>query len=130
MNYQNNSVFNSRDFSTYVRFTQQFGGAGEDSESLIKNAFYTIQADYTRNLDRTWDDRHRDNIFQYGHVGTFETQRTSFYGYGEDEKTGILGYRKLLDLDTAVVFTPSSHKLCCFCWCYFLWVWFSGNDAL
>ena len=32
MNYQNNSVFNSRDFSTYVRFTQQFGGAGEDSE--------------------------------------------------------------------------------------------------
>jgi len=110
MNYQNNSVFNSRDFSTYVRFTQQFGGVGEDSESLIKNAFYTIQADYTRNLDRTWDDRHRDNIFQYGHVGTFETQRTSFYGYGEDEKTGILGYRKLLDLDTAVVFTPSSYN--------------------
>ena len=110
MNYQNNSVFNSRDFSTFVRFTQQFGGVGEDSESLIKNAFYTIQADYTRNLDRTWDDRHRDNIFQYGHVGTFETQRTSFYGYGEDEKTGILGYRKLLDLDTAVVFTPSSHN--------------------
>ncbi len=110
MNYQNNSVFNSRDFSTFVRFTQQFGGLGEDSESLIKNAFYTIQADYTRNLDRTWDDRHRDNIFQYGHVGTFETQRTSFYGYGEDEKTGILGYRKLLDLDTAVVFTPSSHN--------------------
>lgn len=110
MNYQNNSVFNSRDFSTYVRFTQQFGGVGEDSESLIKNAYYTIQADYTRNLDRTWDDRHRDNIFQYGHVGTFETQRTSFYGYGEDEKTGILGYRKLLDLDTAVVFTPSSYN--------------------
>ena len=110
MNYQNNSVFNSRDFSTYARFTQQFGGIGEDSESLIKNAYYTIQADYTRNLDRTWDDRHRDNIFQYGHVGTFETQRTSLYGYGEDEKTGILSYRKLLDLDTAVVFTPSSYN--------------------
>ena len=110
MNYQNNSVFNSRDFSTYARFTQQFGGVGEDSESLIKNAFYTIQADYTRNLDRTWDDRHRDNIFQYGHVGTFETQRTSLYGFGEDEKTGILSYRKLLDLDTAVVFTPSSYN--------------------
>ena len=110
MNYQNNSVYNSRDFSTYARFTQQFGGVGEDSESLIKNAFYTIQADYTRNLDRTWDDRHRDNIFQYGHVGTFETQRTSLYGYGEDEKTGIFSYRKLLDLDTAVVFTPSSYN--------------------
>ncbi|OUT45168.1 MAG: hypothetical protein CBB74_05975, partial [Owenweeksia sp. TMED14] len=110
MNYQNNSVFNDRDFSTFARFTQQFGGVGEDSESLIKNAFYTIQADYTRNLRRTWDDRHRDNIFQYGHVGTFETQRTSLYGYGEDEKTGIFSYRKLLDLDTAVVFTPSSHN--------------------
>jgi outer membrane receptor protein involved in Fe transport len=110
MNYQNNSVFNSRDFSTYVRFTQQFGGAGEDSESLIKNAFYTIQADYTRNLDRTWDDRHRDNIFQYGHIGTFETQRTSLYAPGLDEKTGIPGYVKLLDLDTAVVFTPSSYN--------------------
>ena len=110
MNYQNNSVFNSRDFSTYVRFTQQFGGIGEDSESLIKNAFYTIQADYTRNLDRTWDDRHRDNIFQYGHIGTFETQRTSLYAYDVDEKTGILGYRKLLDLDTSVVFTASDYN--------------------
>ncbi|CAI8366814.1 MAG: Uncharacterised protein [Owenweeksia sp. TMED14] len=110
MNSQNNSTYNSRDFSTYARFTQQFGGVGDDAESLIKNAFYTIQADYTRNLDRTWDDRHRDNIFQYGHVGKFETQRTSLYGYGSDEKTGVLGFRKLLDLDTAVAFTPSIHN--------------------
>jgi hypothetical protein len=79
MNYQNNSTYNSRDFSTYARFTQQFGGMGADSESLIKNAYYTIQVDYTRNLDRTWDDRHRDNVFQYGHVGKFETQRSSKY---------------------------------------------------
>ena len=110
MNWKNNGAYNSRDFSTYVRFTQQFGGAGEDAESLIKNAYYTIQVDYTLNTDRSWDPRHRDNIFRYGHVGTFETQRTSFYGFGQDEKTGINAFRKLLDLDTAVVFTPSEYN--------------------
>ncbi len=62
------------------------------------------------NTDRSWDPRHRDNIFRYGHVGTFETQRTSFYGFGQDEKTGINAFRKLLDLDTAVVFTPSEYN--------------------
>jgi hypothetical protein len=110
MNYNNNSTYNNRDFSTYARFTQQFGGMGADSESLIKNAYYTIQVDYTLNSNRTWDDRHRDNVFQYGHVGKFETQRRSLYGYGQDEKTGVTGFRKLLDLDTNVVFTPSSYN--------------------
>ncbi|MGA1398624.1 MAG: hypothetical protein ACO31K_08285, partial [Schleiferiaceae bacterium] len=107
MNYANNGASQQRDLSGYVRFTQQFGSS---ENSLIQNAFYTIQADYTRNNFKNYDPNHGDNIFRYGHVGQFETGRVGLYGFGTDEKTGITAWRKLLDLDTGIAFTPSSYN--------------------
>lgn len=110
MNYKNNSQSMNRDIMGYARFTQRFSGTEDNANDLIQNAYYTIQADFTRNFSRTWDPNLRDNIFQYGHVGTFETQRTNFYGYGVDPVSGLLGYHKLLNLDTNVVFTASQYN--------------------
>ncbi len=108
LNYDNNGASTQRDLSGYVRFTQQFGNG--DDKGLIKNAFYTIQADYTINNFKNFDPNHGDNIFRYGHVGNFETGRVGLYGYGQDAKTGITAWRKLLDLDTGIAFTPSSYN--------------------
>lgn len=107
MNWENNSSYDRKDFSTFMRFTQRFAN---DPESRIQNAFYTIQLDYSLNLRKNFDANHGDNIFRYGHVGTFVTSRTPLYGYGVDEKTGISAWRKLLDLDTAVAFTASEYN--------------------
>jgi len=107
MNYANNGASEQRDLSGYVRFTQQFGSS---ENSLIQNAFYTIQADYTLNNFKNYDPNHGDNIFRYGHVGQFETGRIGLYGFGTDEKSGITAWRKLLDLDTGIAFTPSQYN--------------------
>lgn len=108
LNYYNNGASTQRDLSGYVRFTQQFGNG--DDKGLIRNAFYTIQADYTINNFKNFDPNHGDNIFRYGHVGKFQTGRVGLYGYGQDDKTGITAWRKLLDLDTGIAFTPSSYN--------------------
>ena len=85
MNYNNNSENIRNDWTVLARFTQRFGG-GNDS-ALIKNAFYSIQMDYTRNTRKTWDPRFEDNFFKYGHVGKFETNQQRFYTQGSDTIT-------------------------------------------
>ena len=60
MNYGNNSESFSQDWSTYVRFQQRFGNPSDTSNSLIRNAFYTIQMDFTRNERLSQDARHKD----------------------------------------------------------------------
>ena len=83
-NYDNYGEFKNQDWTTFVRFQQRFGGnSGEDKEnsSLITNAFYSIQLDYTRNNRLNQDSRFGDNFFAYGHVGRFTTYQTRLYGY-------------------------------------------------
>ncbi|MDZ7848023.1 MAG: hypothetical protein U5L96_15430 [Owenweeksia sp.] len=46
-----------------------------EGESLIKNAFYNIQVDYSRDFDKTYDADIDDNFFAYGHVGNFDIQQ-------------------------------------------------------
>lgn len=110
MNWDQNSESIATDWSAYARFTQTFGDGGEDDNSLIKNAFYSIQVDYTRNNRTTWDAVHQDNIFRYGHIGTFETYQQRFYTYTTDDQTGITAWVQQLYQDTAVLFTPSSYN--------------------
>ena len=62
----------------YVRFTQRFPTAPE-STSLIRNFYYTIQADYTRSTSESGDPDLWDNIFGYGYLGKFDTYRTPTY---------------------------------------------------
>ena len=53
----------SLDWRAYARFTQRFKNAEVEegaSSSLIKNAFYTIQADISQGYDRRWNPDHED----------------------------------------------------------------------
>ena len=62
MNYGNNSESFLKT-GHYVRFQQRFGNPSDTSNSLIRNAFYTIQMDFTRNERLSQDARHKDNLF-------------------------------------------------------------------
>ncbi len=113
MNYNNNSESISTDWRVFGRFQQSFGNQEEESNSLIKNAFYNIQIDYTQNNGLTQDKNHEDNIFRYGHIGKFETLRRRAYnpGSAEDENGNVLsGWEQVVFQDTAVIFTPGPYN--------------------
>lgn len=107
MNWQNNSESIATDYSGFARFTQRFE-TGENS--TLKNLYYSIQVDYTRNNRKTWDPVHQDNVFRYGHIGNFQTYQRRFYTYTTDEQTGITAWVQQLYQDTAVTFAPSSYN--------------------
>ena len=105
MNYGNNAESFAQDWSTYVRFQQRFGNPSDTSNSLIRNAFYTIQMDFTRNERLTQDARHKDNLFAYGHIGTFNTTYQPLYTLGSDTITdpNDPNYGKVMDAYTQAV---------------------------
>jgi hypothetical protein len=78
MNWQNNSHSNGYTWRVNGRFTQRFPTAA-DSKSFIKNVYYSIGADFTRNFAKTEDAEHKDNFFQYGYVGSFSTRTIRAY---------------------------------------------------
>jgi outer membrane receptor protein involved in Fe transport len=110
MNYANNSESFAQDWSTYLRFQQRFGNPSDSSNSLIRNAFYTIQMDFTRNERLTQDARHKDNLFAYGHIGTFKTQYRPLYTLGSDTITdpNDANYGKVMDAYTLAVFQSAN----------------------
>ena len=106
MNYGNNSESFSQDWSTYVRFQQRFGNPSDTSNSLIRNAFYTIQMDFTRNERLSQDARHKDNLFAYGHIGNFKTTYRPLYVLGSDTITdpNDPNFGKVMDAYTLAVY--------------------------
>ncbi len=97
--------YNSRAF---VRFTQRFDDAqGEDNSSLIKNAFYTVQFDYSNTTRRIFNDEHRDNLWKYGYVGKFETFESKTYNLEQDSAFNRQAWVHQTWEDTLIGFTPS-----------------------
>ncbi|MGQ0827708.1 MAG: TonB-dependent receptor domain-containing protein, partial [Bacteroidota bacterium] len=75
-----NPVNNSQTIATtwraYAKLTQKFNTATtkeeEKSSSIIKNAYFTLQASYEKFKSTTQDDNHKDNFFDYGYIGKFK----------------------------------------------------------
>ncbi len=57
----------------YGRFVQKFPqDNGSEAPSLIKNAFYTIQVDYSNDMVTQQDRDHKADLFNYGYLGKFD----------------------------------------------------------
>jgi outer membrane receptor protein involved in Fe transport len=84
-NYSNNNQVTDNTWRVFGKLTQKFSGGTETAEekkaSTIKNAFYSIQFDYTKVTTVSEDDSHKDNYFRYGYLGQFKTYRTRAYDY-------------------------------------------------
>lgn len=100
-----NSMFNSNNngqqiysnWRVYGRLTQKFNNANQEEEdsqskSLISNAYYTIQVDYSKTNSLYQDKTHQDNLFDYGYIGSFDTQVQRYYSYGEDTSINLEGW--------------------------------------
>jgi len=110
-NFNNNMRSVNSDWQSYVRFQQTFRSPDEEDEekanaNRIKNAFYTVQVDYTRTFGETSDAVHGDNFFNYGYTGKYDVQTTPAYVFGVDTTTGLSGYRFVGDFDTGIDYTP------------------------
>lgn len=82
----NNAQATQYDVNGFLRFRQSFNSGREaESKSIIKNIYYQIQLDFTRNGQRQFDPTHRDKLSRYNYVGQFKDNRvddTSFIGTG------------------------------------------------
>jgi len=104
-------------YRVYGRFSQYFGGNKDSKDpkekpSSFSNAYYTVQIDYTK-FYRTFEDQKlKDNFFDYGYIGKFNTQRAPVYSFGQDTAANgqvlsgmvLQGYS-----DTLVKFTPDEN---------------------
>lgn len=96
-NYDHNENRIETNINGFLRFTQKFAGSSESSgtgtSSTIKNAYYTIQFDYSKFDQVRQDDHHEDRFFDYGYIGKFtQYEGTSFANATvENTDTPVLG---------------------------------------
>jgi outer membrane receptor protein involved in Fe transport len=84
----------------FLRLTQRFGKGqtpNEEKKPLISNAYYSLQADYQKNVSIDEDPDHKKNYFDYGYVGKFYTDYTSIYQSGVDTATSRTGIKLISD---------------------------------
>ena len=111
--WEDNRESSQNTYRLFGKLTQKFGSEESNEESssaTIKNAFFTIQADYTNNKYTFLDAKHQDNLFHYGYVGKFETYKAPIYQNGivADSATGVTYEAEILSgwADTLYTYTP------------------------
>jgi hypothetical protein len=83
-NPSNNPQVISNTWRAYAKLTQKFNSATtskeeEKNQSIIKNAYFTLQASYENTHSKTQDDTHKDNVFNYGYIGKFQQFQKKSY---------------------------------------------------
>ena len=82
MSWDHMPKYETTNWRVFGRLTQKFGAQeseDEESASTIKNAYYTIQADYSKiNAEYNPIDDGA-SLFRLGYVGKFETFKDRFY---------------------------------------------------
>lgn len=105
MNYDNNPQTIETNWRAFAKITHRLGGEAnkERASSVIQNAYYTLQADYSSNHRVSQNNVHKDNVFRYGYVGKFETFSVPFYFPVTEDSIPLIGF-----IDTLYQFTPST----------------------
>lgn len=88
LNWNNFGITNQLDYRVFGRFTHRLRfDEQEGASSKISSLFYSLMVDYSNSQGVTQDRNHRDNLFNYGYVGQFNTLRRPSYGFvdGTDE---------------------------------------------
>ncbi len=108
-----NSAQNPLDITTsyrgFIRLTQRFPLAeGKDKNAIIKNAFYSLQAEYGDNYQVIENNQFKDNLFDYGYIGQFY----QYQGRQYTLKNGRFGeaYYQTGVSDSLYTFKPGSEN--------------------
>lgn len=92
MNYNNNPLITDVDWRVYGKFTQRFQSQQDESgkKGGISNAYYTLMIDYSKGVRKVENETHKDNIFNYGYVGKFETEIVPSYEFKDYDGNGTV----------------------------------------
>ncbi|HNX44040.1 MAG TPA: TonB-dependent receptor [Bacteroidales bacterium] len=107
-NYNRYSYTDQTTWRLFGRFTQRFP-SDKESRSPIKNVYYTIQGDFTRDHTKTYDPDFKDNLFAYGYVGKFTTYKTRSFEL-DTTTAGFNGYVMNAYNDTRVNFDRAEYN--------------------
>jgi hypothetical protein len=109
MNYNNLANYRDFDWRAYGKFTQRFQNVVEEGKESrgVKNAYYTIMVDYSKNYGWVEDQTHGDNYFNYGYIGDFQIDKTKSYEWSDYDSDGIPDYVQTGVNDDSITFTPS-----------------------
>ncbi len=106
MNYDQNPQTTETNWRAFAKLTQRFvNESKERSSSVLKNAYYSIQVDYSKNNSITQSPIHKENAFEYGFIGTFKTYSVPFSILNANGD-----YEQIANFDTAVVYTPGAQN--------------------
>jgi outer membrane receptor protein involved in Fe transport len=77
-NFDNNNDYILDTWRVFGRITHKLGrssasSSNDESASVIKNAFYSVQVDYTQTKQIFQNTLHEDRFFDYGYIGKFES---------------------------------------------------------
>ena len=103
LNFQNFGFSKSLDYRVFGQLNQRFNNNVEGSSSKIKSALYNIMVDYSKSSSESYDANHKYNLFNYGHIGKFQTNRKPSYEFDPVTNTYIHNGFKEIE----VAFTPS-----------------------
>ena len=87
LNWQNNPYKDRNGYLMNFRFRHRIGGSSNDpnaTPALVRNISYTLQYGYEKNFYEEGDQRYKDNLFQYGYVGAFDTGYDAAVGIAQD----------------------------------------------
>lgn len=108
LNADNNMRMSSNSWRSFIRFTQRFNtreATGEENKtSGIRNAFYSVQLDYSHMGQRVESEDHKDRLFDYGYIGKYEIQRSPMLTLGP----GYMRHDGFIE--TGVRFTPGTQN--------------------
>lgn len=110
LNAENNYRTKELSWRGFVKFTQRFQPQQtreEEKKSVVQNAFYTLQLDFSRYQLNVADDVHGDNYFDYGYVGKFQTFSAPQFELSNAHPDQ---WTQIGQQDTLVVFTPGTQN--------------------
>ena len=103
-NFENFGNSSNLDWRVYGRLTQRFRNDTEGSSSKVKSFYYNLMVDYSKSNRQVFDQRHEFDVFNYGHVGFFNSTFRPTYAFNETPDSLIHN-----DFESVIVdFTPSN----------------------
>ena len=110
LNYDKNELYNQQTWRVFGRFTQRFPNDPEKN-STVKNVYYSIQADYQQFSGSNHDPDHKEDVFKYGYIGSFNSHFAKNYTLTSDTIGGAYYNNvQVMDniYDTLYTFNPGS----------------------
>lgn len=82
-NSEENPQIKDTDWRLFARITQRIASTyrneSESSAGILRNVYFSLQAEYSKNLQVNQDPTHKDNFWNYGYFGKFVNNRTRSY---------------------------------------------------